>query len=123
MTPPRQRKPAGQGLSVSAVAVDDWAAIREHMRTEFQGRAHAWLTARWRKVLTWPEDERALISQVGVPCVDCLEIVSDPDDGRHVVRCLSGEGGGHWAAGITAACGAEPAGRTSARRPARRVAG
>jgi hypothetical protein len=90
--------------STPALLVAEWQAIRSEQHEAFAVRAHAWLMGRDDPVLTWPSDEREMLEQVGIPCVDCLEVVRAAGPG-HVVRYLMRDGE-HWASGIWATCGA-----------------
>jgi hypothetical protein len=71
-------------------------------RGNFLERAGRWLSGRGGRVRL-PEDRAAIIA-LGVPCADCLELVTEDGAGGHLVelRCSGGE---RFGASIAARCG------------------
>lgn len=87
-----------------------WLLARLSQRAEFLARASAWAQGRGDLVLTWPQDQPAVLA-LGVPCDDCVTLVYDLEPGagrdRHVLQ-VTGTDGAHWARGIVARCGRAP---------------
>lgn len=90
--------------------LERWLTDREVQRREFVARAHTWATGRGDLVLSWPDDQAAVLA-LGVPCDDCVTVVDDlesgPDRARHELQ-VTGRDGEHWAHGIVARCGRAP---------------
>lgn len=95
----------------SVATLMHWTSTRVRQRREFAERAEAGATVRGSSTLTWPDDQAWVLS-LGVPCDDCLAVVTILPEGirrrRHWLAVIWSQGT-HWAEGITAHCGGSPA--------------
>ncbi len=74
----------------------------EQARTDFHARAQLWLRNQPHQTVRLPQ-ELAAVTALGIPCLDCGDLVYRDRQGGHAVE-WDMNSTDHWASGITARC-------------------